>query len=110
MIGVQKGAPHKIEEVHVLFGFDPHTNYDFHKDAVDMDSKVDVTLMVRLPPGSSTMTVAGAQREFEYEFPGDMAYFDAVNMFHRSGYATTRTLKLAVFISLVEAIYTEDTN
>ena len=46
------------------------------------------------------MMIAGAESEFTYKFPGAMALFDAVNVFHCSGHATARTLKLAFFVKL----------
>ena len=99
-----KGAPFTIEEVHVLFGFNPHAVYSFHKDAPDMESTPNFTMMVMLSPGASTLIVAGAEREFTYKFPGAMALFDAVQVFHSSGNATARTLKLAFFVKLTVPI------
>jgi hypothetical protein len=89
-----------IEEVHVLFGFSAYTNYSFHVDGKDLQCKPDYTFMLNLSPGPSSMFVAGAEQEAKYTFPGDVLLFDAVNVFHCSGHATARTLKLALFVSL----------
>ena len=56
--------------------------------------------MAMLSPGRSSMRVAGAKKESFYEYPGDMLYFDAVHVYHRSGLACARTLKIAFFVKL----------
>ena len=38
------------------------------------------TGMALLSPGRSSMRVAGAKKESFYEYPGDMLYFDAVDL------------------------------
>ena len=55
--------------------------------------------MAMLSPGRSSMRVAGAKKESFYEYPGDMLYFDAVDVYHRSGLACARTLKIAFFVN-----------
>ena len=56
--------------------------------------------MALLSPGRSSMRVAGTKKESFYECPGDMLYFDAVHVYHRSGLACARTLKIAFFVKL----------
>ena len=56
--------------------------------------------MALLSPGRSSMRVAGTKKESFYECPGDMLYFDAVHVYHRSGLASARTLKIAFFVKL----------
>jgi len=90
-----KNTPHKVAEMHVCFGFSAYVNYGYHKDALDLKSEVDLTFMLMLSPGRSSMRVAGAPKESFYEYPGDMLYFDAVDVYHRSGLACARTLKIA---------------
>ena len=95
-----KNTPHKVAEMHVCFGFSAYVNYGYHKDALDLKSEVDLTFMLMLSPGRSSMRVAGAPKESFYEYPGDMLYFDAVDVYHRSGLACARTLKIAFFVKL----------
>ena len=95
-----KNTPHKVAEMHVCFGFSAYVNYGYHKDALDLKSEVDLTFMLMLSPGRSSMRVAGAKKESFYEYPGDMLYFDAVDVYHRSGLACARTLKIAFFVKL----------
>ena len=98
----EKNYPHKVAEVHVCFGFSPYVNYGYHTDATDLVSSVDLTYMLMLSPGRSSMRVAGAVNEAFYEHPGDMLYFDALNVYHRSGLACARTLKIAFFVKITK--------
>ena len=49
--------------------------------------------MPQLSPGRSSMRAGGALKESFYEYPGDMLYFDAIDVYHCSGLACARTLR-----------------
>ena len=100
----KKGSAYEVTYTHVLFCFNAHTSYSFHQDAPDLKQKVDYTVMLMLSPGDSTMRVAGADEDFKYEFPGAACMFDACALFHRSGTALLRTVKLCFFVTLTDAV------
>lgn len=90
----------RIEEVHVNFAFSPQINYAYHIDAPDLKCSPDFTVMVNLSPGKTSMHIAGAKNEAHYHIPGDAVLFGAQDIFHRSGAAQWRTLKLAFFVTI----------
>ena len=101
------GSAFTVGEVHIMFGFSAFVNYSAHRDQLDLSAKADITAMLSLAPGQTTMKVLGAEEDAEYKFPGDILAFDAVNMYHRSGACTARTVKLAFFIELTAHVALE---
>ena len=104
----KKGSAFAVPHLHVMFCFNAHTSYSYHQDAPDLVGEVDYTMMLMLSPGKSSMRVAGAGADFEYTYPGAACFFDACKLYHRSGTALLRTVKLAFFIRLTDAIDPEE--
>ena len=82
------------EGVHVLFNWNPHSLFTYHKDL-----KSEITVIVNLAPARSTFHIAGKE-EAEYMEPGDAVVLPSA-AWHRSGVAQRRTVKVAYFYKLM---------
>ena len=80
--------------VHVLFNWNAHSLFAYHKDAGS-----DLSCIVNLSPAKSTFHVAGFGPEATYNEPGDMFVLPS-DAFHRSGVAARRTIKVAYFFKV----------
>ena len=93
------GAP---EVVHVLFHWNKHSFYTYHQD-----NDGDVAVIINLGFGTSngannTMHVAGAELCAEYDGVGVARVFPT-KLFHRSGSAPRRCVKVALFFKVDSA-------
>ena len=91
-----------VEECHVLFGFSNYVHFSYHQDSKDLTSgsAVKLSFIFNLSPGRSSMSVAGSQ-DYVYKFPGACSAFYS-DLFHCSGDAEMRTVKVAFFVTLSE--------
>ena len=89
------------KQVHVMFSFSAYTHYKWHTDVQDFEnsgvSPGNMTFLVTLSPGKASFLIAGRDKEVKYEFPGDIKGFSS-HLFHRTGSAESRTVKLAFFV------------
>ena len=92
----EKKAPY-VHQVHVLFHWNDHSFFTYHKDA-----KGQVAVVVNLAPACTTdFHVAGAPEKAKMEWPGH-AHIVPTNVYHRSGTAPRRCIKLVFFLDLIE--------
>ena len=89
------------KQVHVLFHWNAHSFFTYHQDS---DGKV--TAMVNLSHGKAEMHVAGQQMAV-YDGIGSTHIFPSM-VFHRSGAASRRCIKVAYFFDLEHPIDAED--
>ena len=87
--------------VHVLFNWNAHSFFTYHQDSDGM-----VTVIVNLSPCTATMHVAGFEIA-EYIGVGSAHMFPS-NVFHRSGDAPRRCIKVALFFDLVPTVVIKD--
>ena len=99
----QIGADYSVslDQLHTLFSFSVYTHFKYHNDQNDLSGDrrkngVNLTVLVTISPGEASFHVAGRDKEVRYKFPGDIKAFHA-GLYHRSGAAEFRTVKLAVF-------------
>ena len=83
------------EGVHLLFNWNSHSLFTYHQDEKSM-----VTVIVNLAPARSTFHIAG-KKEAEYKEPGDAVVLPSA-VWHRSGEAQRRTVKVAYFFKLMK--------
>ena len=83
------------EGVHLLFNWNSHSLFTYHQDEKSM-----ITVIVNLAPARSTFHIAG-QEEAEYKEPGDAVVLPSA-VWHRSGVAQRRTVKVAYFFKLIK--------
>jgi hypothetical protein len=83
------------EGVHVLFNWNPHSLFTYHKDL-----QSEITVIVNLAPARSTFHIAGKE-EAEYMEPGDAVVLPSA-AWHRSGVAQRRSVKVAYFYKLMK--------
>ena len=79
--------------VHVLFHWNAHSFFTYH-----LDEDGDVSAIVNLSHGEASMHVSGCEKAV-YDGIGSMHIFPT-NVFHRSGDAPRRCVKVAFFFSL----------
>jgi uncharacterized protein YjlB len=84
------------EGVHVLFNWNPHSLFTYHTD-----EKSEVTVIVNLSPAKSSFHIAGMEEEAAYNKPGDAVVLPSA-VWHRSGTAERRTVKVAYFFTLMK--------
>jgi len=84
------------EGVHVLFNWNPHSMFTYHTD-----KNSDVTVIVNLSPAKSSFHIAGMEEEAKYNEPGDAVVLPSA-VWHRSGTAERRTVKVAYFFNLMK--------
>lgn len=82
-----------VKEVHVLFHWNAHSFFQYHQDHAG-----EVTVIINLSFGKAYMHVAG-RKEAEYDGPGSAHMFPS-QVFHRSGEAERRCVKIALFFDL----------
>jgi hypothetical protein len=89
-----------VPECHILFAFSNYVHFAYHQDSKDLTSgsAVKLSFIFDISPGCSSMSVAG-YNEFVYKFPGACAAFYS-DLFHASGEAEMRTVKVAFFAAL----------
>ena len=87
--------------VHVLFHWNAHSFFTYHKD-----EDGDFTAIVNLTYGNSSMHVAG-KVEAVYDGIGSTQLFPS-KVFHRSGPAPRRCVKVAIFFNKTELISLPD--
>ena len=87
--------------IHILFHWNTHSFFTFHQD-----DDGEVTVMVNLSYGKADMRVAGYENA-EYSAIG-AAHAFASKLFHRSGTAPRRCVKVAFFFKLVEGDIVND--
>ena len=91
-----KKAP-SVHQVHVLFHWNDHSFFTYHKDG-----KGHIAVMVNLAPACTTdFHVAGASEKAKMHWPGH-THILPTNVYHRSGTAPRRCIKLVFFLDLVE--------
>ena len=90
-----------IVAVHVLFHWNKHSFFTYHQD-----TDGDVTVIVNLMHGEAEMHVAGKDVA-KYDGVGSAHLFPA-KLFHRSGAATRRCVKVAFFFKLTDPADAED--
>ena len=83
--------------IHVLFHWNAHSFFTYHTD-----TDGDVSAIVNLAHCKSTMHVAGCH-EAEYQGIGAANIFPS-NVYHRSGDAPRRCVKIAIFFDRNEKI------
>ena len=92
------------KQVHVMFSFSAYTHYKWHTDVQDFENSGvtpgNMTFLVTLSPGTASFLIAGRNKEVKYEFPGDIKGFSS-HLFHRTGSAESRTVKLAFFVDVL---------
>ena len=98
---LKQGQSVQLSGASILFGYNPSVNFSFHSDADDNPetSKADITCVTMLGPGSSTLYIAGAEKEAEFVKPGDYHAF-ASALLHRSGRTNTLSVKLVTFFKV----------
>lgn len=79
-----------VKAVHVLFQWNAHSFFTYHQD-----DDGDVTVIINLSHGTSNMHVAGCALA-EYDGIGSARMFPS-KVFHRSGEAPRRCVKVALF-------------
>ena len=90
-----------IVAVHVLFHWNKHSFFTYHQD-----TDGDVTVIVNLMHGEAEMHVAGKDVA-KYDGVGSAHLFPA-KLFHRSGAAPRRCVKVAFFFKLTDPADAED--
>ena len=80
----------RLQVVHLLFHWNEHSFFKYHQD-----DDGDITVIINLSPGEPTMHVAG-QVEATYKGIGSAHIFPS-KVFHRSGDAPRRCIKIAAF-------------
>ena len=88
--------------VHVLFNWNAHSLFSYHRDAGS-----DITCIINLSPAKSTFHVAGFEPEATYTEPGSMFLLPS-DVFHRSGFAALRTIKVAYFFKMDKKLKEEE--
>ena len=89
--------PVSCDVVHVLFNWNAHSFFTYHQDPDG-----DMTAIVNLTHGESTMSVAGFE-EATYHGVGSTLIFPS-KAFHRSGTAPRRCVKVAFFYKVMAPI------
>ena len=89
-----------LKTIHVLFSFNDHSFFTYHQDN---DGKA--ALIVNLSPGEANFHVAGKDIAV-YTGPGS-AHLFSTKIFHRSGSATRRCIRVALFYDLADIIDVE---
>ena len=74
----------------------PNTYFNYHQD-----DQGEVTVVVNLSPGRSTLHIAGASEDLAFTMPGNAFMFPS-KVFHRSGAKQRRTLTVSFFFNIVE--------
>ena len=95
--------PVSCDVVHVLFNWNAHSFFTYHQDPDG-----DMTAIVNLTHGESTMSVAGFE-EATYHGVGSTHIFPS-KAFHRSGTAPRRCVKIAFFYKAKAPIPLEESD
>ena len=95
--------PVSCDVVHILFNWNAHSFFTYHQDPDG-----DMTAIVNLTHGESTMSVAGFE-EATYHGVGSTLIFPS-KAFHRSGTAPRRCVKVAFFykVKVAESLDSDD--
>ena len=95
----------QLQQVHVLFHWNDHSFFTYHRD-----DKGHVAVVVNLAPACTTdFHVAGAAEPATMKWPGH-AHTLLTNVFHRSGTAPRRCIKLVFFIDLITPQNLDESN
>ena len=87
-----------IKQVHALFHWNDHSFFTYHQD-----EKGDVAVVVNLSPCETDFHVAGMSKSAAMTKPG-MAQLVPTQVYHRSGKAPRRCIKLVFFLDLAEPV------
>ena len=87
-----------IHQVHALFHWNDHSFFTYHKD-----EKGQVAVVVNLSPCETDFHVAGMGSTAAMTKPG-MAHLVPTTVYHRSGKAPRRCIKLVFFLDLAERV------
>ena len=89
------GCGRRVEQIHFLRQDSKQARFSIHNDLL---ADIEVTFVFQLSPTRSSMQVIGAQAEQVYEGQGAGVAFWS-GLYHRSGWATDGTMKVAIFVS-----------
>ena len=85
-----------LQRMDVLLNWTRNSHYLMHQDSIDGAGLCYLTVIVNITPYKSTMLVAGAEKEVQFDSIGKGAAFPG-SFWHRSGETRRGTIKLGLF-------------
>ena len=86
-----------LGQFHILFGYSQMAHFSYHRDSNTFDKfKPEISAVVQLSRGKSSMRVATAGHPFQYSRAGSGVFFDS-DLYHRGERQEHGTVKVAFF-------------
>ena len=97
--GTRRSKIH-LQRMDLLLNWTRNSHYLMHQDRIDKHGLGYLTVIVNITPYKSTMLVAGAEKEVEFDSIGKGVAFPG-SFWHRSGETLRGTIKLGLFFTQV---------
>ena len=91
----------RLQRMDLLLNWSRNSHYLMHQDSIDQHGLGYLTVIVNITPYKSTMLVAGAEQEVEFDSIGKGVAFPGC-FWHRSGETRRGTIKLGFFFTQVD--------